>query len=79
MLARGSGEMWGLVVGTRGNFFLDFGDKGIQGHSAQINAFAAAHRDGAVFQLFVADNQHIRDLLKLGFADFVADFLTAAV
>ena len=38
-----------------------------------------AHGDGAVLDILVADDQHIRDLLQLSLTDLVADLLAAVV
>src|SRR5262249_570794 len=54
-------------------------DKLRQRHDALIAFAAMAHGDGACRLLFVADDEHVRDLLKLGGADLGADLLGAVV
>ena len=49
------------------------------GHRAQILAAAGADRDGLVFDVAVADDEHIRNLAERRLADFLADLLASRV
>ena len=49
------------------------------GRAPQVAFRAAAHRDGAVGRLPVADHQHVGDLLQLGLANLVVHLFLAVV
>src|SRR5205814_4262952 len=56
------------------DFGLEFFDGGGQRHGAFVAFDAVANGDGAGFGVFGADDEHVRDELQLGIADFGAEF-----
>src|SRR5687767_6805469 len=55
------------------------GDKGVHRPRAQIALGPAADRDGVLGGLAIPGDQHVRDLLKLGLPDLIANLLLALV
>ena len=61
------------------DLFPDLRDEVREGHRAEIAALTGTDGNDAVFDLFIADDQHIGDLLHLRFADLEADLFIAQV
>lgn len=64
-----------LVVAIRNNLFKEL----LYGHGAEVALFALTDRDGVVFDVLIADNDHVRHLFELCFANLVANLLAAVV
>ena len=66
--------LWALQA-SGVNFLAELGGKFVQGHSAQIFTGPGADGDSMVFNIPVANHQHIGDFLQRRLADFLADLL----
>lgn len=55
------------------------GQKRLDRHLSNVAVLAAADADGAVFEAFVAQDQHVRRLVQLCLADFFAQGFAAVI
>ena len=60
------------------NVLQDCGE-GVERHGAEIAVRAVTRRDGTGFDVAVADDEHVGDLLHLRVADLAADLLVAVI
>ena len=61
------------------NLLAEARQQGIKGHASEILAAAGTHGHAVGLQLFVADDQLIRQLLQAMFANFIGYFLVAQI
>src|SRR5882762_1995304 len=64
---------------ARADLAREVGQHPIEGDRAQILARPVPETDGAVLALPLADHEHVRNLLELRLADFIAELLVAVV
>lgn len=74
-----TGRVWSITFQLVVHNVLEDGGEGIKRHGAEVAVCAVARGDGTGFDIAVADDEHIRDLLHLRVADLLADLLAAGV